>query len=257
MPVGLDRQDGEECKGLRGWKNLKELFDLFKRKWAREFLNWKRSAFGWGIIQSAGCSPAAGCFPFRKVAMHHLVPMGWAAIFLIASADGLSRAETPTLSKKIEVARPSDPAGWRNFQWGMTKEQAQRLGAQTFQDREGAERFGLPEVELLPGENFWVDLQFYSHIKLASILIHLKTQGACGRDAYEALLQDLRKKYGPERESKNLDYPNAWFLSHVWIVETTKITLKQGCNKPGSPTSSMPSTRLRYEKRMTIELWNR
>ena len=189
--------------------------------------------------------------------MHNLVPMSWIAIFLIASADGLSTAETPTLSQKIEVSSASDPAGWRNFQWGMTKEQAQRLGAQTFQDREGVERFGLPEVKLLPGKNFWVDLEFYSHIKLASILIHLKTQGACGLDAYEALLQDLRKKYGPERESKNLDYPNAWFLSHAWIVETTKITLKQGCNKPGSPTSSMPSTRLRYEKRMTIELWNR
>lgn len=189
--------------------------------------------------------------------MHHLVPMGWIAIFLITSADGLSTAETPTLSQKIEVSSTSDPAGWRDFQWGMTKEQAQRLGAQSFQDREGTERFGLPEVELLPGKNFWVDLGFYSHIKLASILINLEVEGACGRDEYETLLHDLRKKYGPEKESKNLDYPNTWFLSHIWIVETTKISLKQGCNKSGRLTSSIPSTRLRYEKRTTTELWNR
>ena len=183
--------------------------------------------------------------------------MGSIALFLIASADGRSMEDTPSPPKKTEAARMIDPAGWRDFQWGMTKEQAQRLGAQSFQDGEDTQRFGLPEVELLPGKIFWVDLEFYSHIKLATILVHLKTQGACEQGAYETLLADLRKKYGAEKESKNLDYPNAWFLSHIWIVETTKITLKQGCNKPGSPTSSMPSTRLRYEKRMTTELWNR
>ena len=189
--------------------------------------------------------------------MRRLVPIGWAVIFLIASAYGLSLAETPTLPQKTDVSSASDPAGWRDFRWGMTEEQAQRLEAQPFQDSEGTERFGLPEVELLPGIFFWVDLEFYSHIKLATIFINLETQGACRQDAYEELLDDLRKKYGPEKESKNLDYPNSWFLSHIWIVGTTKITLKQGCNKPGGSTSSKPSTRLRYEKRMHIELWNR
>lgn len=188
--------------------------------------------------------------------MHRSCLMGSAVIFLIASAAGWSMAETLP-PQKTEVARAGDPAGWRDFQWGMTQEQAQQLGAQPFQDSEGTKRFGLPQVELLPGKVFWVDLEFYSHINLATILIHMETQGACGRDAYETLLDNLRNKYGAEKESKNLDYPNAWFLSHTWIVKTTKITLKQGCSKPGSPTSSMPSTRLRYEKRMTSELWNR
>ena len=189
--------------------------------------------------------------------MRHWVLMGWVVVLLIASTDGLSMAGTPALLKKIETASASDPAGWRDFHWGMTKEQTQQLGAQSFQDGEGTERFGLPKMELLPGKIFWLDLGFYTHIKLASILIHLKTQGACGQDTYESLLHDLRIKYGPEKESKNLDYPNTWFSSHIWIVETTKITLKQGCNKPGGSTSSIPSTRLRYEKRMTSELWNR
>lgn len=182
--------------------------------------------------------------------------MGSVVFFLIASASGGSMAEAPA-PQKTEVASASDPAGWRGFQWGTTREQAQLMGAQPFEDSEGTQRFGLPEEELLPGKFFWVDLEYYSHIKLATILIHLKTQEDCGLAAYQTLLDDLRKKYGAEKESKNLDYPNAWFLSHTWIVGTTKITLKQGCNKPGSPTSSRPSTRLRFEKRMTIELWNR
>jgi len=186
--------------------------------------------------------------------MRTLYLMGPAVFFLIALATGWSLAETAPPHKKVTV---SDPAGWRDFKWGTTKEQTQQLGALSFLDGEGTERFGLPQVELLPGKTFWVDLEFFSHINLATILIHLETRGVCGQDAYEILLEDLRKKYGPEKESKTLDYPNAFFLSHTWIVRTTKITLKQGCKKPGSPNTSMPTTRLRFEKRMTIELWDR
>ena len=149
-----------------------------------------------------------------------------------------------------------DPYGWRNFKWGMTKEQAQQLGAKPFRDNRGAKRFGLADIGLFPeiryqGKRFWVDLGFYSHIGLASILIQKKAQKICAKDEYENLLKGLREEYGREKEAKDLEYPNARFLSHVWIVGFTKVALNHSCNKPSNSVFSNQSFLLsiRFESR--------
>jgi hypothetical protein len=152
-----------------------------------------------------------------------------------------------------------DPRGWRFFQWDMTKQQAGALGAKIFSDRQDEKHFGLADVEILPGKKrFNVELQFFSHIGLSSILVKMKSHSMCAEEEYASLLRDLRKKYGDEKETKNLDYPNAFFLSHVWVVRTTKITLHHSCSKPRSPSSSNKSflTSIHYEKRLFIELWD-
>ena len=64
----------------------------------------------------------------RHFGCRRSVTMGLTVIFLIASTDGLSMAEPPALLKKIAAVSASDPAGWRDFHWGMTKEQTQQLG---------------------------------------------------------------------------------------------------------------------------------
>lgn len=149
-----------------------------------------------------------------------------------------------------------DPKGWRDFKWEMTKEETGKLGAKPFRDKEGTRRFGLPEVELLPGKRFWVDLGFYSHINLAHILINMEMDGTCATKEYEQFLLELRNRYGTEKESKNLDYPNAWFLSHVWVMGTTKIALNHSCNRPGALSNKSFLLSLRYERRRTMEIWN-
>ena len=70
--------------------------------------------------------------------------MGSVVFFLIASASGGSMAEAPH-PQKTELATAGDPAEWRGFQWGATKEQAQLMGAQPCEDGEGIQRVGLPE----------------------------------------------------------------------------------------------------------------
>ena len=115
----------------------------------------------------------------------------------------------------------------------MTPEPVRQLGAETFRDSQGTKRFGLPEVDFLPGKHFWVDLGFYSHIQLAFIMISMESL-VCAENEYVALLNDLREKHGKEREAKNLDYPNARFLSHTWAFGITRIELNYSCSKPGS-----------------------
>ncbi|MEC7640935.1 MAG: hypothetical protein VYC17_02155 [Nitrospinota bacterium] len=114
----------------------------------------------------------------------------------------------PIIRISAETGQPisvsHETKGWRQFKWGMTPEQVRQLGAETFRDSQGTKRFGLPEVDFLPGKHFWVDLGFYSHIQLAFIMISMESL-VCAENEYVALLNDLREKHGKEREAKNLD----------------------------------------------------
>jgi len=152
--------------------------------------------------------------------------------------------------------KPEDPKGWREYKWGITKQKAEELGARAFKDVEGTARYGLTGIELLPAKSFWLDLGFYTHTGLSTLMLTREGQD-CDRPAYESLLQKLRQQYGKEKESKNLDYPNSYYLSHTWIVGMTKIELHHGCPKPDAVTGTLPTTHLRYEKRFTVELWER
>jgi len=186
----------------------------------------------------------------------HPMVLGLAALGFLAQAGDVS------IEKQLQApARISpDPHGWRDFQWDMTKQQAQELGAETFLDSHGQEHFGFKDVEILTGKNrFRVDLQFFSHIGLSAVLVKMKKHSVCAREEYETLLRDLREKYGDEKETKKLDYPNVFFLSHSWIVRTTKITLHHSCNKRPSSSSSNKSflTSVHYEKRLFVEFWDR
>jgi len=163
-------------------------------------------------------------------------------------------ASDPVLPKTF---KGSDPKGWRQFHWRMTKAKATELGAQTFVGAAGDKQFGLPSVELLPGKTFQVQLEFFSSMGLHSVRVTLTPQTACATDVYETFLNDLRKTYGKEMETRDLTYPNSIYQSHDWIVGSTKIVLHHGCPKPGHPTASQPTTHIWYEKRMEFEPWNR
>ena len=175
----------------------------------------------------------------------------WVLVTLIAPSAG---ASDPALPKTF---KGSDPKGWRQFQWQMTKTQAVKLGAQPFEDGEGIKRFGLPRVELLSGKTFWVDLKFFSHMRLNSVRVTLASQPDCAQEVYETFLNKFRERYGKEKESRNLDYPNARYFSHDWIVGSTQIVLHHGCPKPGKTTATQPTTHIWYEKRRHTEPWNR
>ena len=181
-----------------------------------------------------------------------LMFMGLVVFYLAAYAGENETRPSEGTKQKLLI---SEPKGWRDFKWGITIEKARQLGAKPFKDREGTGRFGLPDVELLPGKRFWVDLGFFSHIRLASLLVHMDMLGVCEKDAYKTLLQNLREKHGKEKESKNLDYPNAWFLSHTWVFGATRIELNHSCSKPASSNSSF-LTNIQYERRRHIEFWN-
>ena len=92
---------------------------------------------------------------------------------------------------------------------------------------------------------------------LHSVRVTLAPQAECATDVYETFLNDLRKTYGKEMETRDLTYPNSIYQSHDWIVGSTKIVLHHGCPKPGHPTASQPTTHIWYEKRMEFEPWNR
>lgn len=183
--------------------------------------------------------------------LHPLI-MGFAVMGLVAQLGSGPIGKQPALSAQF-----LDPKGWRDFQWGMSKQRAGTLGARVFLDNQGEEKFGLADIEVLPGKNhFGVELQFFSHIGLSAVLVKMQPHKVCAKDEYETLLRDLRKKYGDEKETKNLDYPNAYFMSHVWVVRTSKVTLHHSCNKrPSSPQKSF-LTSIHYEKRLFIELWD-
>lgn len=86
---------------------------------------------------------------------------------------------------------------------GHAKQKARISGAEAFLDDQGAEHFGLPDVEILPRKNrFLVDLQFFSHIGLSSILVKMKPHPMCAKDEYETLLHDLRTQYGMKKKQK-------------------------------------------------------
>jgi hypothetical protein len=163
-------------------------------------------------------------------------------------------ASDPALTKTF---KGSDPKGWHQFHWQMTKKQAAQLGAEPFIDAAGDKRFGLSSVELLPGKTFQVRLEFFSHMGLNAVRVTLTPQTECATDVYETFLSDILETYGKEMETRDLDYPNARYQSHDWIVGTTKIVLHHGCPKPGHPTASQPTTHIWYEKRMEFEPWNR
>jgi hypothetical protein len=173
------------------------------------------------------------------------------AVMLFASP---AVAVDPALPKTF---KGSDPKGWHQFQWRMTKAKVTELGAQEFVDAAGEKQFGLPEVELLPGKTFQVDLRFFSSMGLNSVRVTLAPHIDCAQEVYETFLNDFREQYGQEMESRNLDFPNARYQSHDWIVGTTKIVLHHGCPKPGHPGSSSPTTHIWYEKRRHTEPWNR
>ena len=149
---------------------------------------------------------------------------------------------------------PQDPLGWREFRWEMSKDYTRELGAKPFKDGKGKNRFGLEDIELVPGDHFWVDLGFYSHIGLASVLVQMKAHTRCANETYEILLKELRGKYGQEKEAKDLDYPSAIYLSHVWAIGLTKIELHHTCSKPDRAISSNRSflIQLRLERRYAL-----
>jgi hypothetical protein len=151
----------------------------------------------------------------------------------------------------------SDPKGWHQFQWRMTKVQAAELGAEPFVDSAGEQQFGLPSVELLPGKKFQVQLEFFSSMGLHSVRVTLTPQAECATDVYEMLLKNFRETHGKAMETRDLTYPNTRYQSHDWIVGTTKIVLHHGCPIPGHPVASPPTTHIWYEKRMEFEPWNR
>jgi hypothetical protein len=158
---------------------------------------------------------------------------------------------------KPKTFKGSDPKGWGQFHWQMTKKQAAELGAKPFVDSAGEQRFGLPSVELLGDKKFRVRLEFFSHMGLNAVRVTLAPQSECARDVYETLLNDFRETHGKEMETRDITYPNAYYKSHDWIVGTTKIVLHHGCPKPGAITASQPTTHIWYEKRLEYEPWNR
>ncbi len=164
----------------------------------------------------------------------------WGMVTLIASPAGAA-----------------DPKGWRDFKWGMTHQQAAQVGAEPFVDAAGEKQFGLPSVELLPGKAFQVHLEFFSHMGLNAVRVSLSPQPECAQEVYETFLNDFRERYGKEKESRDLDYPNSFYRSHDWIAGATKIVLHHGCPKPGKPAASPPTTHIWYEKRRHTEPWNR
>jgi len=197
-----------------------------------------------------------------------LVMLGLAAVGLLEPSNVSSIEEIPnkveSYAELPKTADPQilpsrDPGGWQNFKWGMTRDQARKLGAENFKDEKGLQHFGLPEVEIIPGKPFRVDLEFYSHIQLAYIIVYRNEGHKCGEKEDETLLRRLRKQHGMEKESKSLDYPRSRLFSHVWAIGTTRIKLIQSCSKSEIPASSNPSfvTSITYEKRRTIEPWNR
>lgn len=163
-------------------------------------------------------------------------------------------ASEPAMPKTF---KGSDPKGWGQFHWQMTKQQAAQLGAEPFVDAAGEQQFGLPSVELLAGRKFEVRLEFFSHMGLNSVRVTLAPQPECAQEVYETLLDDFRETHGKEMESRDLTYPNSYYKSHDWIVGTTKIVLHHGCPKPGKLTATQPTTHIWYEKRMEFEPWNR
>lgn len=175
----------------------------------------------------------------------------WAAVMLVALPVWASALTHP------KTFKGSDPKGWGPFQWRMTQQQAAQKGAVPFVDSAGDKRFGLPSVELLPGKNFQVRLEFFSSMGLNAVRVTLTPQTECATDVYEKFLKDLRKTYGKEMETRDLTYPNAYYKSHDWIVGSTKIVLHHGCPKPGKLTATQPTTHIWYEKRMEFEPWNR
>ena len=101
--------------------------------------------------------------------LHPLV-LGFAAMGLVAQLAG-----EPVEKQPAPPAQILDPNGWRDFRWDMTKQQAGTFGAKIFLDNQDEEQFRLADVEILPGKNhFRVDLQFFSHFGLTSILVKMK-----------------------------------------------------------------------------------
>ncbi len=185
----------------------------------------------------------------------HPMVLGLAAIGLIAQLGVEPSKKSPPSPTQVS----HDPKGWQDFQWDMTQQRAGEFGARKLLDGQNEEHFGLADVNILPGKkHFRVYLQFFSHIGLSGILIKMKEHVICAEEEYLTLLRDLRGKYGDEKETKNLNYPNAFFLSHIWIVRTTKITLHHSCSKSRKSSSNKSFlTSIHYEKRLFIELRDR
>jgi len=182
----------------------------------------------------------------------HPMLLGLAAMGLIAQLAVEPSEKSPAPPTQVSA----DPTGWRDFQWDMTKQRAGELGASLLLDGHNEEHFGLADVDILPGKkHFRVYLQFFSHIGLSGILVKMQEHTKCAEEEYLTLLRDLKEKYGDEKETKNLNYPNAFLLSHIWIVRTTKITLHHSCSKPRKSSSNKSFlTSIHYEKRLFIEL---
>ena len=151
----------------------------------------------------------------------------WAAVMPIAPPLWAADSTLP------KTFTGSDPKGWRDFKWGITKQQAIQSGAEPYVDAAGEKHFGLPAVELHSGKTFQVRLKFFSHMGLNAVRVTLVPQPDCAQKVYETFLNDFRERYGKEKESRNLDYPNARYFSHDWIVGSTQIVLHHGCPKPG------------------------
>ncbi len=197
-----------------------------------------------------GCSVEGGQKNPKGWVVFRLIGI-WAVVMVFASP---ASATDDALTKTF---KGSDPKGWHQFQWRMTKAKTMELGAQAFVDAAGEQHFGLPSVELLPGKTFQVQLEFFSAMGLHSVRVTLTPQPECATDVYETFLKDLLETYGKEMETRDITYPNARYQSHDWIVGTTKIVLHHGCPKLGRPAPSQPTTHIWYEKRMEFEPWNR
>ena len=121
----------------------------------------------------------------------------WALVVLIASLASASEITHP------KTFKGSDPKGWGQFHWQMTKEQAEQLGAEPFTDGEGEQCLGLSEVELLNGKKFQVCLKFFSSMGLHAVRVTLSPQYKCAPDIYETFLNDFRETHGKEMETRD------------------------------------------------------
>ena len=185
---------------------------------------------------------------------------GWMVIRLNVMLGALMWITLPASASEIthpKTFKGTDPKGWGQFHWQMTKQQAEQLGAEPFVDSAGEQCFGLSSVELLAGKKFEVCLKFFSHMGLNAVRVSLAPHTECAKDVYETLLSDFRETHGKEMETRDLTYPNAYYKSHDWIVGTTKLVLHHGCPQPGAATATQPTTHIWYEKRMEYEPWNR
>ena len=103
-----------------------------------------------------------------------------------------------------------------------------------------------------------MDLKFYfTDTQLVYIEFNRLTTDTCPQKEFDALLKQLQRQFGTERESKDLEYPNSKLSSRVWAVGTTKTKLIRHCSKERKAVFVPDySVSVIYERRNEVEPWN-